>query len=325
MPKPLRVVFAGTPPFAAAHLEAVLSSRHDVVAVYTQPDRPAGRGKQLPASAVKQVALSHSLPVLQPASLKTQDEVTVLAELKADLLIVVAYGLILPLPILALPKQGCINVHASLLPRWRGAAPIHRAIESGDTETGVTIMQMDPGLDTGDMLMTAKMPIEPSHTTGSLTYDLQRLGAETLVSALNLLDSLQSTAVAQPSEGVTYAHKITKDEAMIDWAEPAEVIARKVRAFNPAPVCFTSLDGQRIKLWEAVADTSDDSGDSGLSAPPGTILSSDKTGLKVQTGAGAVTITRLQLPNKKPMSIADIINGQQIGFSRGSCFEHKST
>jgi methionyl-tRNA formyltransferase len=205
MPKPLRVVFAGTPPFAAAHLEAVISSRHDVVAVYTQPDRPAGRGKQLTASAVKQVALSHSLLVLQPASLKTQDEVAVLAELEADLLIVVAYGLILPLPILALPKQGCINVHASLLPRWRGAAPIHRAIESGDTETGVTIMQMDPGLDTGDMLMTAKMPIEPSHTTGSLTYDLQRLGAETLVSALNLLDSLQSTAVAQPSEGVTYA------------------------------------------------------------------------------------------------------------------------
>jgi methionyl-tRNA formyltransferase len=316
MSKPLRVVFAGTPQFAAAHLESLLRAQHNVIAVYTQPDRPAGRGKQLKASPVKEIALAHSLAVYQPATLKTNEAADALAQLNADVLIVVAYGLILPKTILALPRLGCINVHASLLPRWRGAAPIHRAIEAGDEETGVTIMQMDEGLDTGPMLRLEKISITAQHTTQTLTRDLEQLGPATLLNTLNALEETQRCAVPQPSDGVTYAEKISKSEAMIEWSQSATVLARKIRALNPAPGCFSTLDNQRVKVWEAIPVYS-----AGTPAhAPGTLVSITREQLNVACGGGLLAITRLQLPSKKPMSIADLLNGNQANFSVGDRF-----
>lgn len=312
----LRVVFAGTPQFAASHLAELVASRHEVVAVYTQPDRPAGRGKQLTASPVKEMALAHSIPIYQPGTLRTPEEVVALKALKPDVMIVVAYGLLLPREILDVPAYGCLNVHASLLPRWRGAAPIHRAIEAGDAETGVTIMCMDEGLDTGAMLKVAKTAVTASHTTGTLTSDLETLGAKTLISALDSLPMILKKAVEQPDIGVTYAHKISKDDAMIDWAQSSASIARKIRALNPAPGCFTLLENQRIKVWEATAGSTD----SGVDHPPGTIIKLDKETLDVAAGDGLVSIKRLQLPNKKPLPIADIVNGNPDPLSPGARF-----
>ncbi len=316
MHTPLRVVFAGTPPFAAGHLTELLASKHEIVAVYTQPDRPAGRGKQLTASPVKEVALEHSLPIFQPASLRTPEEVASLKALKPDVMVVVAYGLLLPKTILDVPVFGCINVHASLLPRWRGAAPIHRAIEAGDSETGVTIMCMDEGLDTGAMLKVAKTKITASHTTGSLTNELEALGAKTLISALNTLPVLLKEATNQPVDGVTYAHKISKADALINWSQSSSSIIQKIRALNPAPGCFTLLGDQRIKVWEAIAISEGEV----ATSEPGTIISLDKEGLDVATGDGLVSIKRLQLPNKKPLPIADIINGNPEQLSAGKQF-----
>jgi methionyl-tRNA formyltransferase len=321
MSKPLRVVFAGTPQFAAAHLESLLRAQHNVIAVYTQPDRPAGRGKQLKASPVKEIALAHSLAVYQPATLKTNEAADALAQLNADVLIVVAYGLILPKTILALPRLGCINVHASLLPRWRGAAPIHRAIEAGDEETGVTIMQMDEGLDTGPMLRLEKISITAQHTTQTLTRDLEQLGPATLLNTLNALEETQRCAVPQPSDGVTYAEKISKSEAMIEWSQSATVLARKIRALNPAPGCFSTLGNQRLKVWEALPVSLSDT----PAHAPGTLVDITREQLCVACGDGVLAITRLQLPNKKPMSIADILNGNQVHFSVGDRFENVST
>ena len=316
MPKPLRVVFAGTPQFAAAHLESLLRAQHNVIAVYTQPDRPAGRGKQLKASPVKELALSHNLSVYQPATLRTNEAADALSQLNADVLVVVAYGLILPKTILSLPRLGCINVHASLLPRWRGAAPIHRAIEAGDEETGVTIMQMDEGLDTGPMLRLEKMAITAQHTTQTLTRDLEQLGSATLLKTLNVLEETQQRAVPQPSDGVTYAEKISKSEAMIEWSQSATELARKIRALNPAPGCFSTLDNQRVKVWEAIPVSS-----AGTPAhAPGTLVSITREQLSVACGGGLLAITRLQLPSKKPMSIADLLNGNQANFSVGDRF-----
>ena len=314
MPTPLRVVFAGTPAFAAGHLTELLASMHEVIAVYTQPDRPAGRGKQLTASPVKAVAQEHAIPVYQPISLRSPEEEAALQVLKPDVMVVVAYGLLLPKNILDVPTFGCVNVHASLLPRWRGAAPIHRAIEAGDQETGVTIMRMDEGLDTGAMLKIAKTPITASHTTGTLTDELEALGAKTLISTLDSLLELLNEAEDQPEYGITYAHKISKAEAVIDWSQSTAVITQKIRALNPAPGCSTLLGDQRIKLWEASAA----SNDSGAKSAPGTIISLDREGLIVTTGDGLISITRLQLPNKKPLSIADIINGNPTPLSPGS-------
>jgi methionyl-tRNA formyltransferase len=231
-------------------------------------------------------------------------------------MVVVAYGLLLPKSILDVPAFGCINVHASLLPRWRGAAPIHRAIEAGDRETGVTIMRMDEGLDTGAMLKIAKTPITVSHTTGTLTNELEPLGAQTLISTLDALPALLDQAVDQPEAGITYAHKISKAEALIDWSQSTANITQKIRALNPAPGCFTVLGGQRIKLWEAITV----SYGAGTTSAPGTIISLDKEGLIVSTGDGLISITRLQLPNKKPLSIAEIVNGNPDPLSPGNQF-----
>ena len=316
MQTPLRVVFAGTPAFAAGHLTELLASEHEVIAVYTQPDRPAGRGKLLTASPVKAVAQEHAIPVFQPLSLRSPEEEAALQALKPDVMVVVAYGLLLPKSILDVPAFGCINVHASLLPRWRGAAPIHRAIEAGDRETGVTIMRMDEGLDTGVMLKIAKTPITASHTTGTLTNELETLGAQALISTLDALPALLDQAVDQPEAGITYAHKISKAEALIDWSQSTANITQKIRALNPAPGCFTVLGGQRIKLWEATAV----SYGAGTTSAPGTIISLNKEGLIVSTGDGLISITRLQLPNKKAFSIAEIVNGNPEPLSPGNQF-----
>ncbi|MEC8158467.1 MAG: methionyl-tRNA formyltransferase [Pseudomonadota bacterium] len=316
MPTPLRVVFAGTPAFAARHLTELLASEHEVIAIYTQPDRPAGRGKQLTASPVKAVAQEHAIPVFQPLSLQSLEEEAALQVLKPDVMVVVAYGLLLPRKILDVPAFGCINVHASLLPRWRGAAPIHRAIEAGDQETGITIMRMDEGLDTGAILKIAKTSISASHTTGTLTDELETLGAKLLISTLDSLPALLNEAVDQPDNGITYAHKISKAEAIIDWSQSTASITQKMRALSPVPGCFTLLGDQRIKLWEASAVPNNGGND----RVPGTIISLSKEGLIVTTGDGLVSITRLQLPNRKPLSIADIVNGNPAPFSPGDQF-----
>ena len=312
----LRVVFAGTPAFAAGHLTRLIASTHDVVAVYTQPDRPANRGRQLNASPVKKVAQKQSIPVFQPVSLRSLEEEAALQVLKPDVMVVVAYGLLLPGSVLDIPAFGCINVHASLLPRWRGAAPIHRAIEAGDRETGVTIMHMDEGLDTGAILKVAKTAITSSHTTGSLTDELETLGAKTLISTLDSLPAHLEQAVDQPKDGITYAHKISKADAVIDWSQSSTSITQKIRALNPAPGCFTLLGDQRIKLWEANASCDH----SGTTNAPGTIISLSKKGLTVATGDGLISITRLQLPNKKPLPVADIVNGNPEQLSPGKQF-----
>ena len=262
------------------------------------------------------MAQEHAIPVFQPVSLRSREEEAVLEALKPDVMAVVAYGLLLPRNILDLPAFGCINVHASLLPRWRGAAPIHRAIEAGDQETGVTIMRMDDGLDTGAMLKIAKTSIAASHTTGTLTDELETLGAKTLISTLDSLPALLNAAVDQPEDGITYAHKISKAEGIIDWSQSTASITQKIRAFNPAPGCFTILSDQRIKLWEASVVSID----GGANDVPGTINSLSKEGLIVTTGDGLVSITRLQLPNKKPLSIADVVNGNPAPLSPGNQF-----
>jgi methionyl-tRNA formyltransferase len=317
MSQSLRVIFAGTPAFAAAHLKQLIKSSHEVVAVYTQPDRPAGRGKRLTPSPVKQIALDHELPVLQPPTLRNEDSASSLAAFGADVMVVVAYGLLLPKAILETPRLGCINVHASLLPRWRGAAPIHRAIEAGDVTTGVTIMAMDEGLDTGPMLSRATIDISEEHTTESLTQALQTLGGNALITTLDDLESSLKGATKQPDDGVTYAHKIRKEEAAINWDLSAAEISRKVRALSPAPGCFGIYKKERIKIWEARAEsTPSDTGNL-----PGTLLALTKNGLEVACGEGDLVITRLQLPNKKPMSLPDIMNGHKDRLLVGDRFE----
>jgi methionyl-tRNA formyltransferase len=317
MSQSLRVIFAGTPAFAAAHLKQLIKSSHEVVAVYTQPDRPAGRGKRLTPSPVKQIALDHELPLLQPPTLRNEGSASSLAAFGADVMVVVAYGLLLPKAILETPRLGCINVHASLLPRWRGAAPIHRAIEAGDVTTGVTIMAMDEGLDTGPMLSRATIDISEEHTTESLTQALQTLGGNALITTLDDLESSLKGATKQPDDGVTYAHKIRKEEAAINWDLSAAEISRKVRALSPAPGCFGIYKKERIKIWEARAEsTPSDTGNL-----PGTLLALTKNGLEVACGEGDLVITRLQLPNKKPMSLPDIMNGHKDRLVVGDRFE----
>jgi methionyl-tRNA formyltransferase len=247
----MRLIFAGTPEFAAAALDALIRAGHEIALVLTQPDRPGGRGMKLQPSPVKQLAQEKNLTVFQPPSLKNADAQKVIAEVHADAMIVAAYGLILPQAVLDMPLQGCLNIHASLLPRWRGAAPIHRAIEAGDDETGITIMQMDAGLDTGAMLLTRKIPIQADETTASLHDKLAKLGAECIVEVL--AQSQCYAPVAQPEAGVTYAHKIRKEEAKIDWQQSAQNIERKIRAFNPYPVAYSILRGELLRIWSAEA------------------------------------------------------------------------
>ncbi|WP_406665417.1 methionyl-tRNA formyltransferase [Gallaecimonas sp. GXIMD1310] len=305
----LRIIFAGTPDFAARHLAALLASHHQVVAVYTQPDRPAGRGKKLTASPVKQLAEQHQLPIQQPASLKSPEAQAVLRQYQADVMVVVAYGLILPQAVLDTPRLGCLNVHGSLLPRWRGAAPIQRAIWAGDSETGVTIMQMDKGLDTGAMLHKAALPITADDTSASLYNKLAELGPEALLYTLDRLTQL--TAQPQDDSLANYAQKLSKEEARIDWQLGAAQLERCVRAFNPWPVSFFEHQQQAIKVWAAscLPATSQ--------ARPGTIIASSKAGIDVATGDGVLRISQLQLPGKKAMAAADVLNARQEWFNEG--------
>lgn len=311
----LKLIFAGTPEFAAIHLKALIESEHQLIAAYTQPDRPSGRGKKLQASPVKKLAEQAGIPVYQPQTLRDSDEQTRLAALGADAMVVVAYGLILPAAVLEAPRYGCLNVHASALPRWRGAAPIQRAIEAGDSSTGTTIMQMDVGLDTGNMLATAHCEIGPQTNTASLHDQLAEQGAPLLVKVLSDLKAYQANAVEQNDEGANYASKIVKGEAEVDWTRPAIELDRCIRAFNPFPICFTHLDGQRIKIWQASA-----AGSATLKESAGTILSAGRHGILVNCGEGQLNIKRLQLPGGKPLEAEQILNGSGKSFLAGARF-----
>ncbi|PSV03957.1 methionyl-tRNA formyltransferase [Photobacterium leiognathi subsp. mandapamensis] len=312
MSKPLRIVFAGTPDFAARHLAALLSSQHDVVAVYTQPDRPAGRGKKLTASPVKAIALEHDIPVYQPVSLRNEEAQQELAAIDADIMVVVAYGLLLPQEVLDTPRLGCINVHGSILPRWRGAAPIQRSIWAGDTETGVTIMQMDIGLDTGDMLKVATLPIEATDTSATMYEKLAELGPDALIDCLSDIADGTAVAVKQDDEQANYAKKLSKEEALIDWTMDAAAIERCVRAFNPWPMSYFTVAEQNVKVWQTAVEA-DNQGKA-----PGTILSADKKGILVATGNGALRLISLQPPGKKAMSAADLLNSRREWFEPGT-------
>lgn len=300
----LKVVFAGTPEFAAIHLKALLNSEHQVVGVYSQPDRPAGRGKKLQPSPVKQVALEHNLAVFQPLNFKEPASIDELKRLDADIMVVVAYGLLLPQAVLDAPKHGCLNVHASLLPRWRGAAPIQRCIEAGDKVTGITIMQMDAGLDTGNMLHKVSTGILTDDTGGSLHNRLAELGPNALLATLAQIENGTLAAEVQNDGQATYAHKLKKEEALIVWAQPAQEIALKIRAFNPFPMAYTLLGDHRIRVLAARAL------DKPSKALAGTILAVNSEGLEIACEESTLLITDVQLAGKKPMRIADIINGQ---------------
>lgn len=312
---PLRLIFAGTPEFAASHLSALIDSKHQLLAAYTQPDRPAGRGKKLQASPVKQLAQSRDIPLRQPATLKDTKVQRELAELEADLLVVVAYGLILPQAVLDIPGLGCLNVHASLLPRWRGAAPIQRAVEAGDAETGITIMQMDAGLDTGDMLATSRCAIDQQTTAASLHDRLAELGPPLLLEVLDDLHNFQQQATRQDDSLATYASKILKAEAAIDWHRDAVALDRSIRAFNPFPVCYSTLAGERVKIWQAQAASTVSAGE-----PPGTILQADREGILVNCGAGQLCIQRLQLPGGKVLDSEQLLHARAELFAPGQQF-----
>jgi len=307
--KPLNIIFAGTPDFAARHLQALINSHHNVIAVYTQPDRPAGRGKKLTASPVKELALAHNIPVYQPGSLRKEPAQQQLAALDADIMVVVAYGLILPKVVLDTPRLGCINVHGSILPRWRGAAPIQRALWAGDKETGVTIMQMDIGLDTGDMLLKTYLPIEDDDTSASLYEKLAQQGPDALLQALEGLANGTLAAEKQDEALANYAEKLSKEEARLDWTKSATQLWQEVRAFNPWPVSYFEHQGNTIKVWQTQVSTTSSN------AAPGTIISASKKGIEVATGDGVLTLLSMQLPGKKPLSVADILNARGEWFT----------
>lgn len=307
--KPLNIIFAGTPDFAARHLQALINSHHNVIAVYTQPDRPAGRGKKLTASPVKELALAHNIPVYQPGSLRKEPAQQQLAALNADIMVVVAYGLILPKVVLDTPRLGCINVHGSILPRWRGAAPIQRALWAGDKETGVTIMQMDIGLDTGDMLLKTYLPIEDDDTSASLYEKLAQQGPDALLQALEGLANGTLAAEKQDETLANYAEKLSKEEARLDWTKSATQLWQEVRAFNPWPVSYFEHQGNTIKVWQTQVSTTSSN------AAPGTIISASKKGIEVATGDGVLTLLSMQLPGKKPLSVADILNARGEWFT----------
>jgi len=317
--RPLRVIFAGTPDFAAVHLERLLESEHQLMAVYTQPDRRAGRGRQLRASPVKQLAEAAGLAVYQPQSLKESAVQMQVGDLAADVMVVVAYGLILPQAVLDAPRLGCLNVHASLLPRWRGAAPIQRAVEAGDTTSGVTIMQMDAGLDTGDLLGTARCEIGPRATAGDLQQQLARLGPPLLLDVLADLEGRRNRRQPQDEATACYANKVHKAEAGIDWDLGAAVLDRKVRAFNPAPVCYTFLGGQRVRVWQAVPVQG--AGPATCPPPPGTIVRTGREGIVVRCGDGDLALTSLQLEGGVPLSAEQLLSAHGARFTPGSRFE----
>lgn len=302
----LNLVFGGTPEFAVPALEALLQAGHRVAAVYTQPDRPAGRGQRLAHSAVKECALRNGLHIEQPATLKAPDAVERLASFNPDVMVVVAYGLLLPQAILAVPRLGCLNIHGSLLPRWRGAAPIQRAVLAGDAVTGVSIMRMDVGLDTGPVLTLTETPIGSTETSATLHDRLAMLGAQSLVTALDGYASGTIKPVAQPETGVTYAAKLRKDEALLDWQLSAVELGRRVRAFNPWPVAETRWQGKQLRIWEASPRASD------TRATPGTVVSADASGIVVAANGDELVITRLQLAGRNAMSAGEFLNAHRM-------------
>jgi len=308
----LRIVFAGTPDFAATHLAALLKTNHEIVAVYTQPDRPSGRGKKLAASPVKQLAEQNGISVYQPLNFRDAQDRENLAALQPDLMIVVAYGLLLPQAVLDIPRLGCINVHASLLPRWRGAAPIQRAIEAGDAETGVCIMQMEAGLDTGPVLARAVCKITQDDTGSSLHDRLAVLGADTLVSVLDAIAAQTLRAEKQDDTKATYAHKLTKEEAQLDFSRSAEALSQQIRAFNSFPVSWCVLpNDERLRVWCAQCESAT------TKATAGTVLSFDASGLRIACDEGVLLLTELQLPNRNRMAVRDIVNGHLLALQVG--------
>ena len=313
--KPLNIIFAGTPDFAAQHLQALIDSPHNVIAVYTQPDKPAGRGKKLQASPVKQLAEQHQILVYQPKSLRKPETQAELTALQADVMVVVAYGLILPQAVLDAPTYGCLNVHGSLLPRWRGAAPIQRAIWAGDKQTGVTIMQMDAGLDTGDMLHKVFCDIDPQDTSADLYHKLAEIALNALIEVLNHLTD--GTFIAEPQDDTqsNYAEKLSKEEAKLDWQLSAGQLERNIRAFNPWPMAYLQLtdeqgNPQTLKVYQATVLPS-------VSQTPGTIISADKNGIQIATADGVLNLLQLQPAGKKPMSAQDLLNGRADWFAVG--------
>ena len=308
----MRVIFAGTPEFARVALAHLHEAGFDIPLVLTQPDRPAGRGMKLQASAVKQWAQAQQIPVAQPRSLRMDGKYpedaaavrTAIETARADVMVVAAYGLILPQWVLDLPRLGCLNIHGSVLPRWRGAAPIHRAIEAGDAETGVTIMQMDAGLDTGDKLLVQTLPINPQDTTESLHDALAALGARMIVQALQQAQTGALQGVAQAADGICYAHKIDKREAALDWTQPATTLARRVRAFNPFPVASSVLGGETIKFWRVQALPPHS-----RAAQPGEVIAVSAEGVDIATASGVLRATRLQKAGGKPLEAADFLHG----------------
>lgn len=309
----LRILFAGTPDFAASSLQALLDAGHDVIGVYTQPDRPAGRGRKLTPSPVKKVALEHELPVYQPLNFKQEEDRQTLADLNADLMIVVAYGLLLPKAVLEAPRLGCINVHASLLPRWRGAAPIHRALLAGDSETGVTIMQMDEGLDTGAMLLKKSCPITATETSGELHDKLAQIGAEALLESLPGIADQSIHHEVQDGSAANYAHKLEKAEGEIDWQRSAAEIAIQIRGLSPWPVAYSSLNGSPLRIWYAEATDQNCKG-----AAAGTIIRTDKKAIYVACGDNALKLLKIQLPGSKAMECSAVLNAKRDLFADGN-------
>lgn len=312
---PLRIIFAGTPDFAANALSALIDSEHDVVAVYTQPDRPAGRGRKLRASPVKEVAVNYNIPILQPENLKKPETQEELRAFNADVMVVAAYGLILPQVVLDIPRLGCLNIHASLLPRWRGAAPIQRAIAAGDKESGITIMQMNAGLDTGDILYLTSCPITENDCGGDLHDRLADIGAKAILETLQLLGGDQLTPVAQDDSLASYAHKLDKKEANINWQSSAVDIERHIRAFNPWPVAFTYLENKTLRIWQAQALAEN----STLKA--GTVISCNKKGIDISCGEGVLRLLKLQPSGSKAMDVASFMNGHAKQLPAGGILQ----
>jgi methionyl-tRNA formyltransferase len=309
----LNIIFAGTPDFAATTLNDLIASNHNVIAVYTQPDRPSGRGRKLTASPVKTLAVNNDIEVFQPANLKNTEDQQQIEKFKADIMIVVAYGVILPEAVLNAPKYGCLNIHASILPKWRGAAPIQRAILAGDKETGVTIMQMDKGLDTGDMLTISRCPIDAADTGSSLHDKLALLGSKALLQTLSDIENNSLIATPQDNDLASYAHKLNKQEGKIDWSDNAINIVNKIQAFNSWPVAFCLYNGQPLRLWQAKIPSQDFSNKNNFnSAKPGTVIFEDKTGIFVVTGNAIIQIIELQLAGKKRIYVKDFINSLSL-------------